>query len=303
MSSTLNSFDAVVIGGGPAGLSAALTLGRATRRVLLAACGPTRNAPTHAAHNIFTRDGTTPAELLRIGREQLRPYDISIREECATGIRRAEAEYIVMLESGEVRARGIVVATGVRDVLPAIPGFQELWGAGVFHCPYCDGWEVANQPLAIYGRGEAASHLSLLIRGWTSDLILFTDGPTELTADEEQRIQSSGVVVRQDAVERLAGSRGLEAVILKNGDVIPRAGLFVRPKQELRSDLPHSLGCRMTPQGRVDADMLGRTDVPLVFVAGDTGPAQQWVISAAASGAMAGAGLNHDLLVEDFGSH
>lgn len=300
MSSTLHRFDAVVIGGGPAGLSAALALGRATRRVLLATCGAVRNAPAAAAHNVFTRDGTAPTELLRLGHEQLGPYDVVIRDECATDVHRTESQYIVALQSGDVRARGIVLATGVRDVLPGIPGFQELWGAGVFHCPYCHGWEVANQPLAIYGRGETASHFARLIRGWSRDLILFTDGPTELDTEEEQRIRSNGIEIRQEPVERLAGSHGLEAVILKNGETIPRAGLFVRPKQELRSDLPHRLGCAISPEGRLQADALGRTSVPMVFVAGDAGPGHQSVISAAASGALAGAGLNHDLLAEEF---
>ncbi|MFN2399513.1 MAG: NAD(P)/FAD-dependent oxidoreductase [Gemmatimonadaceae bacterium] len=300
MVSTLDAFDAVVVGGGPAGLSAALALGRATRTVLLAACGPTRNSRAHAARNVFSRDGIAPSELLRLGREQLKPYDVVIRDECAIDIRRTDSEYVVALQSGEVRTRGIVLATGVRDVLPDIPGFQELWGTGVFHCPYCHGWEVANQPLAIYARGEAALRLTKLIRGWSSDLILFTDGPIELPPDNVQRMQSNGIVIREDAVERLTGYAGLEAVILKNGEAIPRAGLFVSPKQELRSDLPHKLGCAISPEGRVEADVLGRTSVPRVFVAGDTGPGQQSVISAAASGTLAGAGLNHDLLDEEF---
>ena len=302
MSSSLETFDAVVVGGGPAGLSAALALGRATRRVLLAACGPARNAPAHAAHNVFTRDGTPPTELLRIGREQLRPYDVVIRDECATDIRRSDSAYVVSFASGLVRARAIVLATGVRDVLPEIPGFGELWGTGVFHCPYCHGWEVANQPLAVFGTGEAALHLTKLIRGWTSDLILFTNGPTELAADDEQRIRARGIVIRQEAVERLEGSRGLEAVILTNGEEIARVGLFVKPKQQLGSDLPLKLGCALTPEGRIQADLVGRTNVPLVFVAGDTGPGQQSVTSAAASGAIAGAGLNNDLLEKEFQS-
>lgn len=293
-------FDAVVVGGGAAGLSASLTLGRARRRILLAACGSARNAPAHAAHNVFTRDGTPPAELLRIGRKQLAPYDVTIRDECATDVRRTDSEFFVTLQNDEVRARAIVLAIGVRDVLPDVPGFQELWGSGVFHCPYCHGWEVAGRPLAIYGRGEAALHFSKLLRGWTDDLILFTDGPTELEPDIENRIRSHGIVIRQEPVERLVGLNGLEAVALKNGEIIPRAGIFVRPRQELRSDLPHKLGCDLTPQNLIQADTLGRTSVPRVYVAGDAGPAQQSVISAAASGAMAGAGLNFDLLEADF---
>ena len=300
MPSPHQNFDAIVIGGGPAGLSAALTLGRSRRRVLLAACGAPRNAPAHAAHNVFTRDGTPPTELLRIGREQLAPYDVTIRDECATDVLRNDSHYVVTLQNQKVRSRGIVFAIGVRDVMPDVPGFQELWGSGVFHCPYCHGWEVAGRPLAIYGRGEAALHFSKLIRGWTNDLILFTDGPTELESDIEDRIRSHGIIIREEPVERLVGSSGLEAVVLENGETIPRAGIFVRPKQELRSDLPHKLGCDLTPQGLVQGDVLGRTSVPRVFVAGDAGPAQQSVISAAASGAMAGAGLNLDLLDEDF---
>ena len=293
-------YDAVVIGGGSAGLSAALALGRATRRVLLATCGLPRNTPAHGAHNVFTRDGTAPAELVRIGREQLEPYDVVIRDECATDVERAETYYIVRLESGAVRTRGIVLASGVRDILPDIPGFKELWGSGVFHCPYCHGWEVANKPLAIYARGDAALHFSMLIRGWTRDLMLFTDGPSELSDDDLRKIRSNGIVIHEGPVERLVGTHELEAIVLKSGEVITRAGVFMRPDQELRSDIAKKLGCALTPQGRVEADMLGRTNVPLVFVAGDMGPGHQSVPSAAATGAMAGAGLNHDLLAEEF---
>lgn len=299
MPSASDRFDAVVIGGGPAGLSAALALGRATRRVLLASCGAPRNAPAHAAHNVFTRDGTSPAELLRIGREQLAPYNVTIRDECATDARAEGSEFVVTLETGDVRARGIVLASGIRDVLPDIPGFRELWGSGVFHCPYCHGWEIANRPLAIYARGEAASHFAALISGWTRDLMLFTDGTIDLPDDEVQRIRRRGVVIREDAVERLTASHGLDAVVMRNGDRIQRAGLYLRPDQELRSDIAQRLGCALTEQSRVDADAMGLTSVPMVFVAGDMGPGQQSVISAAASGALAGAGLNHHLLSAD----
>lgn len=301
MPSSAQIFDAVVIGGGPAGLSAALALGRATRRVLVASCGPPRNAPAHGAHNVFTRDGTAPLELLRIGRKQLEQYDVTIRDECASDVQASESGYVVTLQSGAVRTRGIVLATGVRDVLPDIPGFQELWGSGVFHCPYCHGWEVANRPLAIHAAGENALHLTKLIRGWTRDLILFTNGPAELSEHEEHRIRSMGIVIRGEPIDRLVGMHELEAVILRNGEVIPRAGLFVRPAQELRSDLPHRLGCAITPAGRIEADAQGRTNVPFVFVAGDAAPGHQSVVSAAASGAIAGAGLNHDLLDAEFG--
>ena len=298
-------FDAVVIGGGPAGLSAALALGRARRRVLVAADGPTRNATAEAAHNVFTRDGTPPAELVRIGREQLAPYDVTIREEWAADAERTDRGFAVTFAGGgRLEARGIILATGVRDVLPDVPGFAELWGAGVFHCPYCHGWEVAGRPLAVYAQGEKALHLCLLIRGWSDDIILFSDGPCDLSASDRSNVERNGIAIREDRVERLVGSNGdLQAVVLQGGEVVSRGGLILSPKQELRSDLPHRLGCPIMDDGRVEAGVGGRTPVAGVFVAGDAGPGHQSVPAAMASGAVAGAMLNHDLLEEEFTHH
>ena len=305
MDSSPPLFDAVVVGGGPAGLSAALALGRSRRRVLVAAAGPTRNAPAGAAHNVFTRDGTPPAELVRIGREQLAPYDVTVREEWATDAERTGDGLAVTFEDGgRVEARGVVLATGVRDVLPDVPGFAELWGRGVFHCPYCHGWEVAGRPLAVYAGGtspEITLHLVRLIRGWSDDVVLFTDGPCGLSADDRARVERNGVAVREERVERLVGTDGdLEAVVLVGGEAVGRGGLILSPAQELRSDLPHRLGCPVSADGRVEAEPGGRTEVPGVFVAGDVGPGMQSVASAMASGAVAGAMLNHDFLEQEF---
>lgn len=295
-------FDVVIVGGGPSGLSAALVLGRSRRRVLLVHDGPTRNARAEAAHTVFTRDGTPPAELLRIGREQLVPYGVVLRDERVVGVEQTAAGFAVVFDrSPSVEARKLLLATGVRDVLPDVPGFSELWGTGVFHCPYCHGWEVAGRPLCIYGRGEVAHHLSRLLLGWSDDLVLFTDGPAELSDERRARIAGHGIVIREERVERLAGSNGrLEAVVLEGGEVVPRAGMFFMPAQEPRSDLSSRLGCPFTTDGRVEADAFGRTPVPGVYVAGDMAPGMQQVLAAAASGAMAGATLNNDLLSEDF---
>lgn len=294
-------FDVVVIGAGPAGLSAALALGRATREVLLAGDGPTRNAPADAAHNLFTRDGTAPADLVRIGREQLAPYDVTIRNELVTDAQQTADGFDVRFSGGErVKARGLILAMGVRDDLPTIPGLRELWGTGVFHCPYCHGWEVAGRPLGIHARGERALHLSRLIRGWTDDLVLFTDGPSGLSAEDTARIERNGIIIRGERIERVTGSHALESVMLEGGEVVPRNGLFLSPRLELRSDIAHRLGCSINDEGRVDADAFGRTAVARVFVAGDAGPNHQSVIAAAASGTIAGTTLNHDLLAEEF---
>lgn len=290
-------FDVVVVGGGPAGLSAALTLGRARRRVLLCAHGPTRNAPAHAAHGVFTRDGTPPEDLVRIGREQLTPYDVTIRDAEVTAVASDPDGFDVQMADGAARARKVILATGLRDLLPDVPGFAELWGTGVFHCPFCHGWEVGGQPLAIYGRGARAVHLATLLRGWSDDLVLFTDGPAGLTSDERSQIAGRGVAVREEPVARLVGQDGqLEAVELEGGERVPRGGLFFGPEQELRSDLAVRLGCTLGDDGRVEADAFGRTSVADVYVAGDTSPAMQQVIAAAASGSAAGAGAAIDFL-------
>jgi thioredoxin reductase len=295
-------FDAIVIGGGPAGLSAALALGRSCRRVLVAADGPTRNAPAPAVHNVFTRDGTPPAELVRIGREQLASYDVVIREEWVADAERTDDGFTVTFEGGDrFEARGIILATGVRDVLPDLPGLAELWGTDVFHCPYCHGWEVAGRPLGVYAEGDRALELCLLIWGWSDDIVLFIHGPSELSAGDRARIERNGIVVREEPIERLVGSGGrLEAVVLEGGEAIPREGLLLPPHQELRSDLPQRLGCPLTEDGRVEADDAGRTPVPGILVAGDIGPSHQSVVAAMASGTLAGTTLNHDLLEEDF---
>ena len=226
---------------------------------------------------------------------------MTFRDERAADVENIKTGFVVTFASEDrVETRGLILATGVRDILPDVPGMAELWGAGVFHCPDCHGWEVAGQPLALYNRDASALALAQLIRGWSDDLILFTDGG-ELSGEDRQRIERSGIAVRDERVERLTGADGkLEAIVLEGGKVVPRSGLFLWPDQEQRSDLASRLGCTLLDDGRVAADEYGRTKVPGVFVAGDAAPNPQAVATAAASGTTAGAMLNHDLLEWEF---
>lgn len=301
----LTDYDAIIVGGGPAGLSAALTLGRSRRRVLVASAGSTRNATARHAHNIFTRDGTAPADLVKIGRDQLKPYDVSVKDGWATDAFQIDRGFQIAFEDGvSYTSRAVVLATGVKDILPDKPGFRELWGKDIFHCPYCHGWEMAGRPLGIYSKSaapEKTMHLCQLIRGWSDDVILFTDGPSGLDANDLELLEINGIQVLEDQVERLnARDDELESIVLDSGKHIARGGLLISPDQELASDLPHRLGCPLTNDGRVQSGIAGRTEIPGVFVAGDMGPGMQSVASAAASGALAGAMLNHDLLEKDF---
>jgi thioredoxin reductase len=302
----MKQYDVVIVGGGPAGLSAALALGRARRRVLLCDAGEPRNAPAEAAHNILSRDGTPPLQLLQIGREQLAPYYTVEYEAVAVedAIRNATGFQLTLADGRQVAARKLILATGVQDELPTIPGFQELWGKSVAHCPYCHGWEVRDQPLAIYGNGDGGFELARLLSGWSRDLVLCTNGPATLTAAQRALLEANGIPIREEAVVALeVKNGGLEAVVFADNSRLARHALFIRPPQRQRSHLPQRLGCSFTPNGLIEVDAMGKTGIPGLYAAGDAAQRMQSVIVAAASGTMAAAMLNHELIDENFDLH
>jgi thioredoxin reductase len=295
-------YDVIVVGAGPAGLSAALMLGRSRRRVLVCDSGKPRNAASHAVHGYLTRDGIPPREFLRIAREQLKEYDcVELRDVEVVAAVCAEGSFRVTLATGEeCQSRKLLIATGVVDNLPDIPGFLELFGGGVFHCPYCDGWEVRDQPLAIYGRGARGYGLSLELTGWSRDLVLCTDGPSEIDAHGLARLARHGIRVREDRVTRLEGRDGtLERIVFDSGDPLPRRALFFTTGQTQRSQLAIELGCEFNDKGTVRTGKYESTHLPGLYVAGDASRAVQWVVVAAAEGAEAAFAINTDLLEED----
>lgn len=309
-------YDTVVVGAGVAGLSAALVLGRSRRRVLILDGGEPRNTPSSGAHGFFTRDGAPPKELLRIGREQLTPYEgVQYRRAKARKAGGASGAFEVVLEDGStVFARRLIVATGVTDELPDRPGFSELWGHGVYHCPYCHGWEVRDRPLAVLNSGAGTVERCVLIRNWSRDLVLLTDGPAGLDEKSRRRLSGLGVSVREERISRLEGdpgsgtraaSGGLERIVFEDGSTLAREGLFYVPPQSQRSELAEALGCDLERTARalvIKSDPATReTSVPGVYAAGDltgTGPLQS-IPLAAASGAAAAYFANHALATED----
>jgi len=294
-------YDVVIVGAGPAGLSAALILGRCRRHVLVCDTGKPRNAASHAMHGFLTRDGIPPGEFLRIAREQLRQYDsIDMRDVEVTAAECIDGRFHVTLHNGgRVTSRKLLIATGVVDNVPDIAGFRDLYGTSVFHCPYCDGWEVRDRPLAIYGRGARGFGLSLELTGWSRDLVLCTDGPPELSPEDLARLERYRIRVRTERVVRLEGSARLERIVFDTGDTLSREALFFTTGQTQQSFLAHNLGCEMNEKGTVRTGKYETTHLTGLYVAGDASRAVQWVIVAAAEGAEAAFAINTDLLKED----
>ncbi|WP_101789517.1 NAD(P)/FAD-dependent oxidoreductase [Nonomuraea indica] len=315
--------DVVVVGAGAAGLNAALVLGRARRRVAVIDAGEPRNAPAAHMHGFLSRDGLPPATLLELGRAEVARYGVRLvrdrveridprprPEDGAEGAlddglgsgRTAEAGpgYHVRLTGGSVlRARRVLVATGLRDELPGIPGVRERWGRDVLHCPYCHAYEVRDQPLAVLGTHPGAVHQALLLRQWSDDVVFFPHA-LDLTADDRERLAARGLSVVEGQVERLVvdGDR-LRGVGLADGRVVPRDAAFLFPRMVPHDELLAGLGCARDDNGWVTTDRAGRTSVSGVWAAGNVVDPRAQVVAAAGMGSAAAFAINTDLLEED----
>jgi thioredoxin reductase len=277
-------------------------LGRCRRSVLVCDTGEPRNARSGGLHGFLTRDGINPAEFLRIAREEVARYpSVEFHRGKIVEIRRTAGGFTASCSGGlQFSARKLLIATGVVDELPRVDGLEELYGTSVHHCPYCDGWEWRNQPLAVYGQGEAASTLALGLTGWSDDVVLCSDGPSGLSEKEEEGLALAGVEVREDRVVRLEGQDGfLERVVFAKGDPLPRRALFFASGQHQRSQLAEALGARFNEKGTVDTGNCEATNIPGIYVAGDSSKEAQFVVVAAAEGAEAGMAINKALLKED----
>ena len=300
-------YDVVVVGAGAAGLSAALVLGRGRRRTLVLDGGPPRNAPSHASHGFLTRDGTPPLELLRIARDELGAYDsVEVRAALATDARATEDGFEVVLDGGTtVATRQVLLASGVTDVLPDVPGLAEFRGPGVYQCPHCSGWELRDRRLGLYGSWRSMFARAALLRGWSADLTAFIDDPSEEAAAELDRLRSLGVSVRTEVVTRVErGASGARVRVVLDGDAVDLDGLFVSPVQEDRAGLATALGCiplegagGFTAYPRTLSS--GETTTSGVYAAGDLLGGQQAVAVAVGSGARAAQFMLHALAMAD----
>jgi thioredoxin reductase len=299
--------DVVVVGGGLAGLGAALTLGRARRSVLVIDAGQPRNAPAAHSHGYLTRDGTPPLELLRLGRQEVRGYGGRIIEGTVETITRLDdGRFRVVTREGTSHlARRVLVTTGLVDQYPRIPGLHERWGRDVVHCPYCFGWEHRDRALGVLATGPGAATQALMWRQWSEDVVLFQHTAPEPTETELTRLAARGIAVVPGEVEAIEvdGDR-VVGVRLASGEVRPREVIVIGPRFESRHELLDPLGVKVVehPFGigsQVEADPSGFTGVPGVWVAGNVLDVTAGVMQSAASGVTAAAALNADLIADD----
>lgn len=294
-------FDVIVVGAGPAGLSAALILGRCRRRVLVLDTDRPRNGVSRQLHGFLTRDGVEPTELRRIARGQLAQYDsVTLEQREATRARAVDRGFEVTLADGAtLRCRKLLLATGVVDELPEVEGLLDLYGRSVFHCPYCDGWESRDQPIAVYSRSAKGIGLALELRVWSRDLAFCSDG-VSLAPKHVRRLQQHGIPWYRGRIARLDGTDGqLERIIFRDGQTLERRVLFFQSGQRQGSDLAAQLGCRFTSKGAVRTGEYEVTDIPGVYVAGDASRLVQLAIVAASEGAQAAFAINKSLTTEE----
>lgn len=295
---TTETYDVVVIGGGAAGLSAALVLGRARRAVAVVDAGAPRNAPATHMQGFLSRDGMPPDELLRVAREEVRGYGVTLIDDHVTEI---ETGFSLRLAAGRrIVARRLLFATGATDELPEIAGARERWGRDFLHCPYCHGWEVRDRAIGVLGTNPGSIDHAHLLREWSSDIVVFTH-TLAVAGPERAALETRGIEIVDGRVVRFSiEDDRLTAVVLADGRAVRRDAVFIRPTLHGRSgSLAASLGCAVDEGGFVEVDAAGRTSVPGVWAAGNAANPKAQVITAAGEGSAAAIEINNDLVRED----
>ncbi len=298
-------YDCVIIGGGPAGLNAALVLGRARRKVVIVDDGQPRNRVTHESHGYLTRDRIKPEEFRRIAYEEVLRYP-SVEHMAAMAAKAERLEdghFRIELQDGrQLMARKLLITAGIKEVLPDIQGVIDCYGQSLFNCPFCDGWELRDQPLAVIGADSRIMHLSKMVHTWSQDIVVFTNGASVLDPEQQSELQEKGIRVITTPITELEHEEGkLQRVILSDGHAIERSGGFVMPQFLPKATFHDTLGYELNEPGYIQVDAMGRTSVEGLYSAGDSafnGPSQ--LIRAAAEGSLSGAMIHGALMEEDW---
>ncbi|MEH7793222.1 NAD(P)/FAD-dependent oxidoreductase [Bacillus safensis subsp. safensis] len=294
--------DCAIIGGGPAGLSAALVVGRGRKQVTVFDDELPRNRVTQESHGFITNDGMTPFEIRQAGEADLQKYpNITIKRSRIVDIQKKEESFTLLTHEGDAfEAKKIILATGLQDILPEIEGIHDVYGKTLFSCPFCDGWELKDKALALIAENQRALHMAKLLSNWTKDLIVFTNG--HVLADEDKVLLTAhSIQVIDVPIVSIDHDNGqLRSLQLANGEIVNREGGFVASEFKQSAPFAEKLGCQMTKNAGIETDILGRTTVSGVFACGDNlgGPAQ--LVLAAAAGSQAGMGVIHELVQEEF---
>ncbi|MDQ0114139.1 NAD(P)/FAD-dependent oxidoreductase [Paenibacillus harenae] len=293
--------DVGIIGGGPAGLSAALVLGRARRSVIVIDEGKPRNRVTHEIHGFLTRDRTKPADFRRIAREEISAYPtVRFVDDKAAAVTGNDGRFVITTTQGTVyNVRKLLFAVGKRDLPVEINGLTEVYGKSAFVCPYCDGWELRDRPLAIIAKGGGAHHVAKVLSGWSNQTVICSNGPDELTAEQREELMRHNVAIYDSPIQLIESTDGyVSRIKLEDGSAVDCTGIFFAPRLAAGSDLPDSLGCKMTETGTVVADGFGKTSVAGVYSAGDAATELYQAITAASLGSLAAVGINGELITE-----
>lgn len=297
-------WDTIIIGGGPAGLSAALVLGRCCRQVLVCDAGRPRNWAAERMHGYLTRDDIAPSEFRALALKELERYDnVKVWGGEVTDVAHApHGRFRVLLDDDRWdQARKLLIATGVRDQLPDLPRIEQFWGKSVHQCPYCDGWERRGAPVAVYGKRSRGLEMARAMTAWTSDIALCTDGPSGIKAIHQEHLARNGIEVIEDRIVELVGTKGqLDAVVFESGRKLPRRALFFDTPSISHTEIARKLGCQLTKKGAIRCGRYEATSVPGVFVAGNIIKDVQLAIVAAAEGTRAAFGINRSLTREDY---
>jgi thioredoxin reductase len=295
----IDLWDVIIVGGGPAGLSAALLLGRCRRRVLVLDEGRPRNRSSRSAHAVFTRDGEDPSALLRIAREQLAPYDVQIRAGRVERAGRApDGRFELEMAGGATYAsRKLLLATGIVDALPDIPEFDAVYGCTAFHCPYCDGWEFRDRRLVVLAHGSSGVKYALGLTTWSRDIVMCTNGRRRLTAEDRAQLQAHGIPYRHARIAALEHEAGeIRSIVFEDGERLPCDALFFNSRTRQHSDLAHQLECEFTGN-KISSGELAEVGQGL-YVAGDAAREVHFVSIAAAEGLKAAFAINRELREE-----
>lgn len=297
------AWDVVIVGAGPAGLSAALILARACRRVLLCDSGTPRSWASKEMHGFLTREGISPAEFRKLAHRELQQFPnlMYLAHEVTTARRRSDGSFSVELGRRTVTCRKLLIATGVFDRLPRLDGIDSFFGTSVFQCPYCDGWEARGEPIAVYGKHRRGLEIARAMTAWTDDILLCSDGRSRLTSEDRVALERNGIELVEERIARLEGRHGrLQRIVFRSGRQEGRTALFFDTLSSAQSTLAESLGCQFTRNGGVRCGQHEATSVPGVFVAGNIIKDVQLAIVAAAEGARAAFGINRALTREEF---